>query len=340
MRKKILPALILFVVVCFSMQAQTIDNQVISSTGITESTTKGSISWTVGEAIVGTVEVQDRMLTQGFHQPYLIDCGFEYETEINCIGNDEYLLTVKGNDTREYNLSQSGNFVSKGTLNVGFTLGPFQSEKSVQAKLELVNQSYCSKTINIDAIDCQSESFQILAAQGEVKAEGNLISWTTFGSLKTGSVVLQKSDGNEKFEELFSYSPNSSNFNQSFIDQSADQGLNTYRVVEFDQNMEIVDVKEVALMRVSEVSKTQYNIETYPNPVVDELTVYFKDYDFDHVIVSFFSTAGNSIMANKLEIVDNKVRLNVRNLDNTMYLLSIATPDGKLISTQKIQKVD
>jgi len=323
------------------MQAQKIENQVISAAGVTtQGNSEGYISWTVGESLIGTVQVHDKMLTQGFHQPYLIDCDFDFKSTVDCIGNDEYLLTVKTTDSKEYILSDSDDLKFKGQLNEeGQVLGPFDAAEPFQAKLQLVNQSYCSKAISVNEIDCQTESFQILSAKGDVKTDGNLISWTTFGTLKNGSVVLEKLNDNGDYVELHSYQPSTNNFDKAFVDVNADLGLNSYRIVEYSNN-EIIDQKEVALMRVNETARTQYTIETYPNPVVDFLTVYLKDYDYRTVLVSFFTVNGNSIMAREMEVIDNKIRLNVKDLDISLYLLSIATPDGKLMTTQKIQKID
>lgn len=335
--KKIILASLPFIflsVVCFS---QSIENQVISSAGDVFSTEKGTIEWTMGETIVGSLEIQDKMLTSGFHQPYLIDCDVKFETEVNCVGNDEFIVTFQSNDNRQM-LVQYGNESFEGKIDEGFVAGPFANGAVVNGNIQLKDQAVCNQTFTVDNIDCQKNNFQLLSFDGQVAEKGNVLECLTFGNLENGKMILSKSTDGESYTSLRNFAPNEDN--KVFIDENPKIGINYYKITVLDSDGNQKDVKEVALTRVEQFAEEKYVIETYPNPVVSDLTVYLQDYDKDEVVVSLYSTTGTAIMSQKIAVTDNKVVLNMRDLNNTVYLVSLITPEGKLITTQKIQKMD
>jgi len=64
-----------------SLNAQTLSQTVISSSGDHFQNGTASLSWTLGEPIINSLENGSARLSQGFHQPYLtVSQVSEYET--------------------------------------------------------------------------------------------------------------------------------------------------------------------------------------------------------------------------------------------------------------------
>ncbi|MBU0486469.1 MAG: T9SS type A sorting domain-containing protein [Bacteroidetes bacterium] len=55
-----------------NVQSQSLDREVVASSGSYDSTSAGSISWTLGEPVIDTYTGVDYSLTQGFQQPDLL----------------------------------------------------------------------------------------------------------------------------------------------------------------------------------------------------------------------------------------------------------------------------
>ena len=68
---------ILFVALLFFYSANLFSQQVISSSGATKTVKIGggdfTVSWTIGEGVITTLSQPSKELTQGFHQPIMIE---------------------------------------------------------------------------------------------------------------------------------------------------------------------------------------------------------------------------------------------------------------------------
>lgn len=64
------------------LYSQSLDRQVIGSSGGTSSITGAEVNWTIGEAVTTTVSSGSHMLTQGFQQPF-VSSGTEPEPIVN-----------------------------------------------------------------------------------------------------------------------------------------------------------------------------------------------------------------------------------------------------------------
>lgn len=68
MKKNILPILFLLVGLSIIGRGQELAPEIISSSGESHKTSELMLSWTIGEPVTSTLEREDLMLTQGFHQ--------------------------------------------------------------------------------------------------------------------------------------------------------------------------------------------------------------------------------------------------------------------------------
>ena len=67
--KKYLTVTILFAFISWSVTAQSIEPEVLATSGAHFVGTNAELSWTIGEVIIETVSNTGNIITQGFHQP-------------------------------------------------------------------------------------------------------------------------------------------------------------------------------------------------------------------------------------------------------------------------------
>jgi len=81
MIKKIL-LINLLIISSFNLWAQSIQNEIISSTGESTTVSGANVSWTIGESITETGRNSSNIVTQGFHQSYFIVTSIEENLSI------------------------------------------------------------------------------------------------------------------------------------------------------------------------------------------------------------------------------------------------------------------
>jgi gliding motility-associated-like protein len=91
--------LILFLLCCGSLWAQTADPQVINAAGSTRTTSDGDISITdnVGEPFSQTLEAGSLMFTQGYLQPFVVVPGFSVsiqKSDLSCSDKKDGRVTI------------------------------------------------------------------------------------------------------------------------------------------------------------------------------------------------------------------------------------------------------
>lgn len=79
-------------------------------------------------------------------------------------------------------------------------------------------------------------------------------------------------------------------------------------------------------------------IELYPNPAVDYLTIEIKDSKLVKPSILLHNILGVSIQVETEKISDSKFRIEVRNLPDGYYLVSVKDPGTKFNKTYKFIK--
>ena len=143
---------VIFVFVFF-FSGSAYSQTVISSAGKTSSSANFIVSWTVGETIVATLGSANKNLTQGFHQPLLVDV---LPTSIE----DDMVLDMVAypNPTYDKVFFKGGD--PNGTYHIRLVdkLGRVLDQKSVPAaKLEVEMGRYTNGSYLIEVVEDRSE---------------------------------------------------------------------------------------------------------------------------------------------------------------------------------------
>jgi hypothetical protein len=79
------------------------------------------------------------------------------------------------------------------------------------------------------------------------------------------------------------------------------------------------------------------SVKAYPNPVIDNLNLKFKDFNTGNYDVKVYNIVGRQIMSNNYFISGNEtVRIDVSNLPKGTYLYSVVDANGETIITKRI----
>ena len=143
--------------ISFSANAQ----QVISSAGNTKTIKLGgteiTVSWTIGEGVIATFETSNKNLTQGFHQPLLVDV---IPTAVE--GSQLLDMVAYPNPTYDKILFKGGDPDGIYHIRLVDKLGRVLEQKSVPAvDLELEMSKYNNGTYLIEVIEDNTEKRRI-----------------------------------------------------------------------------------------------------------------------------------------------------------------------------------
>lgn len=79
-------------------------------------------------------------------------------------------------------------------------------------------------------------------------------------------------------------------------------------------------------------------IELYPNPAVEYLTVEIKESTLKKPVIVLHTIIGNSISIKPEKLSENKFRVNVQDLPDGYYLVSVKDPGTNFNRTYKFLK--
>jgi len=79
-------------------------------------------------------------------------------------------------------------------------------------------------------------------------------------------------------------------------------------------------------------------IEYYPNPTVDFLSVTIKNSELNNVQLELFSILGNKLNVTAESMGNDRYRFDVQNLDAGYYLLVVRDPASRFRETYKFLK--
>ena len=143
----------IIIVFVFFFSGNIYSQTIISSAGKTSSNDNFIISWTLGETLVATLQNENTNLTQGFHQPLMVDL-FPSSLE------DDMVLDMVAypNPTYDKVLFKGGDPTGTYHLRLVDKLGRVLEQKSVPSnQLELEMGKYNNGSYLIEVVEDKSE---------------------------------------------------------------------------------------------------------------------------------------------------------------------------------------
>jgi hypothetical protein len=188
-----------------------------------------------------------------------------------------------------------------------------------------------------DIIPCSKVDAELVFS-GEVKADGNLLKWTTFSEVNNDYFTLEFSRDGISYETIAivdGAGNSTTNKNYNFTHKNVPNGVGYYRISTTDFDGTSV-IKEVITLTRGEVKFGIVSL--YPVPATTNLTVSFETAAAATVKASIFNVAGQLAIAKDVTAIagTNTPTFNVTALPAGTYYISLN--DGTNIATTKFVK--
>ena len=157
--------------------------------------------------------------------------------------------------------------------------------------------------------------------RGNAIEEGNVLAWETASEENNAGFEIQKSADAKNWETISFVEGNGTSLevnNYEYLDENTTSNIEYYRLKQVDLDGAFEFSSIVAIQKEG---KKQSNWKTYPNPVVDQLTIE----DFQGT-VTVFNLLGQPLRS--ISIQNEIEQISFSDLENGQYLLQMIANDG------------
>lgn len=158
----------------------------------------------------------------------------------------------------------------------------------------------------------------------------NRVDWSTGSELKSDVMELERSIDGRNFAKLTSINAKGQPSNYSYWDESPATGVNHYRVKMTD----VAGRSEYSKVVTATVKSGMFNVEAYPNPVSDKLTVIAYGTDATNATVTISDVTGKIV---KIVVVNKGMAIvDMKEMTSGVYLVKYQ--DSKHAQTVKVTR--
>ena len=192
-----------------------------------------------------------------------------------------------------------------------------------------------SSSITINEVNCAALPVEFIHFTAERRGTAALLSWQTSTEIDNDFFEVQRSIDGKTFEVIGKVkgSGNSSTIrNYTFDDRNPELGINFYRLRQVDYNGQF---DYTPIRSVNFDSKDRLEVNYFPNPVMDELSIKSSKALENHRL-EIFDFTGKLIKTQ--EFVSNS-KISVEAFKSGVYFFRLKNNEGFVISTDKVIKI-
>jgi len=270
-----------------------------------------------------------------FHTSASIDCDEgEYYVVITLFGAPE--------TTNGYSITSSHPGGFNGVVSESFTDGPFTSGTAFSYDVSLTSVPECSINLSQSLIECATTEIELISFEGEVRENGNFLSWVTGSEVDNDYFILSRSLNGETGWETVAYvdgAGNSNTFNYyNELDVKAPDGVSYYRL----ETVEFNGGRKVASHVISlERTRDEFDfVSVYPVPTTSIVNAEFNSVEERGTFTYRVYDAQGKVVFSKeqnLQLGLNLVQVDMSYFTAGAYFLSITNGD-EMINTRIIKK--
>lgn len=171
---------------------------------------------------------------------------------------------------------------------------------------------------------------ELTSFTGEGTSKGNLLTWITAAEQNNAGFEIEKSTDSQNFVKIGFEAGNqtsSESHTYTFLDNPVTEETTYYRLKQLDNDgqFEYSEVISITNTQLSDIALT-----LYPNPVVNNLTI-----ENGEGTATVYSADGKLI--SQVKILDKKYNLNVSDLAEGIYVLTVRRANGQTVSSQFVK---
>ena len=242
--------------------------------------------------------------------------GFYANIDVDCNDNlQDFMLLVglSGGNPGNGGYLVSSDIGTNGIVSGSFSDGPFLNEgnNGYNYEISVANHPECSISLSIDRIECIYTSVELLAFQGEVMSEGNLLTWSTGSEENNDYFRLERSTDGIHFQQVAtieSQENSQTRKDYAFLDKEAPDGQSYYRLIIVSLDGESENSSIVKLERRNLAFS---DILIAPNPALDYIEISYFCPLLGKTTYSLLDISGRKLIGG--EWADDK-GINVRGL--------------------------
>lgn len=160
------------------------------------------------------------------------------------------------------------------------------------------------------------------------------LSWTTISEKNTNYFFIERSTDGKTWTSIgrVKAAENSNHLlYYEFYDENPLKGVSYYRLKteDLDRTFEYSDIK------VIERTGKEVFVIIYPNPTSGLINL-ASSYNVNEIVYEVFDISGKQVVIVGEVVSDDKMVLDLSDLAKGVYIVSVKTPDGKVVNTQKI----
>ena len=257
-------------------------------------------------------------LGAGLGQPIATETGADGTYLFDDLPEGEYTVTVDTNDPEfPEGMSNSVDFDGGNDSESTITIGSGEDTS-------VLDFGYVPTVLPVE----------YLYYRGEATDEGGLLEWATSVEINSELFEVQKSSNGVDFEVIGiveAAGDTRATTAYSFLDESL-QGGAYYRLNQIDRDGRSELTSAIYLEKVA-----TFSMEVYPNPFVNNLSVKVDGNDDAHVTII---EIGTGRILSQITVARGTNNLDVSQLPKGMYLVQIASENGRILLTKKMTKVN
>lgn len=235
-------------------------------------------------------------------------------------GDDGVVITVVDPDPNNESLSADENVVQFNWQYIGNGQAPFGEPVD----------SVCSN------INC-ALPLTLLSFTGQALKEGNLLQWQTSHEIYVAGFQIQRSSDKMAWKNLGYLEASglgSDTQEYSFLDPLHEEGICYYRLIQLDQDGK---TRPSGLVVISNPNHSnQPTLSVYPNPSIEgRIYINWSHGDLQGSIVQLIDGTGQVVK--QLDFIQSGIELDISMLPAGVYLVSVATDNGRLLTRIVIQ---
>lgn len=180
---------------------------------------------------------------------------------------------------------------------------------------------------------------------GTAALQGVFLTWQTISETNNQFFNIERSTDGKIFTVVGTVKGainSSRQLSYSFTDKMPFNGLNYYRLVQYDTNGKSSNSNILVILFNSIADDHQFKIKLYPNPAKELLNIKLSGAATPkQVLISLYSLEGKKISSGNILKADEQFSLNVESLKLGIYLLEIKDlQTNKLLGTSKFIKTN
>ena len=302
-----------------------------------------------GHSLDGGGTVANQVAAQRAYFNYILQAGIKTRLNISIIapttmtaGSSFPVSVGVSNGVTPYTYSwsstTSGTFSNPTSASPTFTPSPSSTDTIAYLKVQSTDACGRKNTNTICVkILAGGITLPVTLLNFSARKDGStaLLSWTTSSEINNDFFEIERSKDGDLFQSIGIVRGNGNStslINYTYADLSPYSGISYYRLAQSDFDGRKT-LSNVAFLNMKEKAYGISNLQIFPSPVQDKLTVLFNSDLKTNALITIYNALGNIIFKEKVMVNkgDNLLRYsNLEQLESGIYFLNMTLDDGQV----------